>query len=231
MRVLSGCVLLRITAAEKKKVFQSDLITDSGQVASLIKEIEQEEGMGEAFAQSVQTGEIVAVADDVAFLQVGDIAILDYLVDGMTDEVVYKDDFGKILCIDTRTIYHDDDNMIYESQTTRQNMFVWTKGDVDTASLIYGVFRGDKLIPNPPYIICEHKDFRLSSKTESGIQYQEFEDDAVIRRLLVPNVLSSKDHKVGAYVIVERQCLYERSYLGKSFDVIMDQDIEMSFEQ
>lgn len=228
MELLKGQVLVRITAAVKQRVFQDS-------ATYLFKAIPQEPGMGKLFEQSVQSAEVIMVAHDVQHIQPGDIAILDYIADTLEDRVICKDDRGKVVCLDSRTEYHDEDRISYASLTTRQDVYAWRKGDVDQASLIYGVFRADpdfdggRLIPNPPYIICEHKNFQLSSK-ESGLCYLPEETGAVIRRVLVPNGETDEELLPGSYVVVEQYCLYEREMDDKTFDVIMNQDIEMSFE-
>lgn len=229
MKLMSGHVLLRLMAADKQKLFQEDMQSGDN-IITLFKDIEQEEGLAGAFEQTVQSGEVVAVAPDVKHIQPGDIAILDYIVDTLKENIVYQDLNGKLVCVDTRTEFHDDDKMVYANGKTKNDMFVWQKGDVDQASLIYGVFRDDQLIPNPPYVICEHKDFQLTSENKGGLTYTPYEEGCRIRRVLVPNAQSDPEVLPGTYVVVEDYCLYEREMDGKKFDVIMDGDIEVSFQ-
>lgn len=226
MKILSGHVLLRITAEEKEGVYEKKI----GDL-SLITDIRPEEdGMAVVFEQTVKSAEVIAVADDVKHIKIGDIAILDYIVDTLVEHVVCEDDRGKVMCIDSRTVFHTEDKMVYASLRTRTDQFVYRKGDVDEASLIYGVFRDDKLIPNAPYIFCEHRDFAISKKTESGLEYVPLEYGTKIRRILVINDETPEEVQPGSMVVVEEFCLYEREMDGKKFDVIMNQDIEMSFE-
>lgn len=225
MRLLSGMVLLKITAEDKKKIFEKDV---HGTI--LFKAVEENIDMAGAFEQTVSSGIIIAVADDVKHIQPGDIAILDYILETLVDKQIYQDDTGKYFCVDSRTIFHEDDKIVYASLLTKTDQYVWCKGDVDEASLIYGVFRDDQLIPNPPYIFCEHKDFKITHKTDSGISYQEMEMGTVIRRVLVPNEHTGEDIEPGSLVVVQDYTLYERSLDGKMFDVIMNQDIEIVIE-
>jgi hypothetical protein len=229
MRLINGHVLLRITAADKKEIFQEDIEGLDGNLTTLFKQIEQEEGLGTVFEQTVQTAEVVAVAPDVKHIQPGDIAIIDYIVDTLKEAVVYEDELGKLLCIDTRTEFHDEDNIVYATGKTRQDVFAWSKGDVDQASLIYAVFRDDRLIPNPPYVICEHKDYEIVTG-EGGIHHSNLDEDGgtCMRKVLVPNEFSDPYLEPGTFVVVENFCLYEREMYGKKFDVIMDQDIEVA---
>lgn len=226
MRLLSGNVLLRILRSEKEKIFREEIKT-GGRVIQLFKAIEQEEDTVGAFEQGIQSAEVIMVADDVKHIQPGDIAIVDYLVDNMPSLVVYNDERGKIVCVDTRTYYHEDDKIAYANDHTRMDVYAWKKGDTDNASLLFGVFRGDKLIPNPPYIICEHRDLQIRSKTTSGMEYVHQDQNTAIRRILVPNEDTDEDVLAGDVVIVERFCLYERELDGKTFDIIMNQDIEI----
>jgi hypothetical protein len=230
MKLMSGTVLLKITAEDKRKVFQQDVGSANANGILFTGIEETEEGMAETFAQSVQSALVIAVADDVKHIQPGDIAILDYVVDTMPELIVHKDEAAKIVCVDTRTVYHDDDNIVYASLRSKNDMYVWSKGDVDTASLIYGVFRDDQLIPNAPYVFCEHREFRIRSTSPSGVVYDAMEEDTVIRRILVPNEHSDPELEPGTLVVVQRHTLYERTLDGKMFDVIMDQDIEIAIE-
>jgi hypothetical protein len=224
MKIITGHILIKILEADKRKRFFSD--------SGIIKEEELAPDMGEAVAQNVQSAEVIGVADDVKHIQVGDIAIIDNIVETLTNRLVYRDEHMKIFCLDTRTEYHDDDMLIYGNLLTRHDVYAWQKGDVDEASLVYGVFREDRLIPNPPYIICEHKDYKLVTKDvgDSKLTYMEEEYGAVVRRVLVPNGESDVDLQPGSFVIVDFSSLYERSMDGKSFDVMMDRDIEMAIE-
>lgn len=225
MRLLNGTILIRVTAEEKRK----KLITESNGI-QFLNAIEVAEDMGEAFAQTVSSAEVIAVAGDVKHIMVGDIAIIDYATELLPDKLVYRDNRGKILRLEVFTTYHDDDKYIYPSEKTRNVMKVWENGEVDMPSLVYGVFRDDQLIPNPPYIFLEHKDFQISSIAENGMVYQKFEEGARIRRVLIPNEFSDAELQPGTLIVVEDFCLYEREFEGKLFDVIMDQDIEMSFD-
>lgn len=229
MRIKKGHVLLRITAEDKRKLFQKDLKTFTGETISLFQEMEiEDEGMADYFAQSVEVAEVIAVADDVTHIKVGDIAVIDYVVDTLREEVVYSDHRGKILCIDTVTTFHEDDHMVYAGALTRQDTFVHQKGDVEKASLIYAVLREDVLIPNKPYIICEHRELAISSRQSDGLMYEQSDDQTAIRRIIAVNEDTGNDLAKDSMIVVERYCLYERSLNNAQFDIIMNGDIEMA---
>jgi hypothetical protein len=218
-----GHVLVFLSEERKRKLFEREGVATDGRIFKLFTQVRAEEGTDSYLEQSVMVGEIIGIARDIKWLNIGDIVILDYLVDMMENETIIRDDMDKTVILPLATTYHLENRIAFASMNSRRDTFTWKKGDVNDNSLIYGVYRDGDLIANPPYIICEHQDFTVQLESASGLIYNHEDSGIVIRKII--SVPKGSSFEKGDFVAIERYCLYGRSVEGINFDIIMEQDV------
>lgn len=221
--IAAGTVLILISAEEKRKIFETDITGDNGLVISLVTSLKAGSDTDEHFSQSVQLGEVIAIADDVDNMVVGDIVVLDYIADAKDDHIAYFDGEDKVISLLAKTCFHTDSKMVFASMKTRRDTYSWREGDVDKLSLIYGFYRDGLLVPNDHYIFLEHKNLTWEGTTPGGITYWDHESDNTIRRVIA--AAPGGPYKTGDLVLTQVQHLYERSIKNMNFDVVMVNDI------
>ncbi len=219
----AGTALLKISKDEKRKIFETDIETDNGDVISFFKAMEAGSETDEYYSQSVYVADVIQVAGDVDNLKVGDVVVVDYMADSAENKVAYYEGEEKVILLDVNTIFHTDDKIAFASMNSRMDTYTWRKGDVDTQSWIYAILRDGILAANNDYVLLEHKNLTWLAETKSGFSFFETEGDMVIRKVIASSPGSGV--KVGDIIVVETYALLERSVQNFNFDIIMNIDI------
>lgn len=220
-----GHVIVILRESRKLELFCKDIKAENGALYKLFMQIRADDHTSDYYEQSVMVAEVVDFAADIKWLKAGDQIIIDYLVDSLETEILEKEGLDKVLILPLHTSFHTDDRIAYAGINSRQDTYTHRKGDVNENSLIYAIYRDGELIPNPPFLICEQKDFTVDCKTKSGLIYNEVEpnDMLVIRKIIAAPPNSA--HKAGEFVMIERYCLYGRQIEDIKVDIIMEQDV------
>lgn len=222
-KVRPGSVLVKISKDEKRKIFETDFTNAEGETVSFIKALEAGSETDEHFSQSVYIADVIMVGKDVKHIQPGDIVAIDYMADTEEKRECYFDGKDKVVILEAETIYHTDDMIAPASMNSRMDTYTWRKGDVDTQSWIYAIYRNGILVPNIGYILLEHKNLTWEGTTKSGLTYFETEGDIVVRKVI--GATEDCRVKAGDTIAVETFALLERSIEGYNFDVIMSIDL------
>lgn len=145
-------VLIKITKKQIEDIISKEIIREDGTKTRLFFEpIHSSEGYERRFQQSVSIGEIIGVGSDVDGIDVGDTAILDYLVSNLTDDCVGYVNGDQLISIIAYTTYHQTSAPMINGRSA------WVKGDYDHISRILGLVREDELVPFDPYVFMEYK--------------------------------------------------------------------------
>ena len=222
--VAPGMVAIKISEEEKRKIFETDILCDNGETLTLIKALRAGSETDEYMSQAVTIGDVIGVGDGVKTIQVGDVAVIDNLVDTGDEYIAYYENRDKVVVLISENQYYEEDKIAYGSLRQRTDSYTWKKGDIKTNTFIYAVYRGGKLIPNSDYVLLEHKNLTSEAVTPSGITYQDHEGDTCYRRVIGVNN-DRLPYKVDDIVVVEFFTLFERSIYDMNFDVVLKEDI------
>jgi hypothetical protein len=161
-------VLIRITKQQIQDLISKEVVLEDGTKKRLFFEpIHFEEGFERRFQQNISVGEIIGVGNEVEGIQVGDMAILDYLVSNLIDDTVGFVNGDQLISIIAYTTYHK------ESSPMIRGRQAWMEGDYDHISRILGLVRGDELIPFDPYVFMEYKPDYLKILSARGEAMRE----------------------------------------------------------
>src|ERR1700761_9646483 len=145
-------VLIRITKKQIQDLISKEITLEDGTKKRLFFEpILFDEGYERRFQQNVSVGEIIGVGNEVEGIQIGDMAILDYLVSNLIDDTVGFVSGDQLISIIAYTTYHKTSSPMIRGRQA------WIKGDYDHISRILGLVREDELIPFDPYVFMEYK--------------------------------------------------------------------------
>lgn len=145
-------VLIRITKKQIEDLISKEIVLEDGTKKKLFFEpIHFQEGYDRRFQQSVSVGEVIGVGNKVEGIEVGDMAILDYLVSNLVDDCIGYVNGDQLISIIAYTTYHQTSAVMINGRRA------WAKGDYDHISRILGLVRGDELIPFDPYVFMEYK--------------------------------------------------------------------------
>ncbi len=244
MKLLGNKVLVRITKDNRDSIFTKEITRDDGSKVKLFLTVDAKDDEDRKSELFVQTGIIEAVGtgeydEDGTFIEVGDvrvgdIAIVDYQVCNMKDNIYSKDDNGDVVywIIATTTI-HNKDLIAYANRkktdgkrTHISDRAVYKKGDYNDLSMLLGIIRDDKLIPRTPYVFLEHQSITVGKTTKHGIYYEEK------NKILKRRILSLSDESANNYsieeednILINNSDVFNVKYYNKTIDVCHDRDI------
>jgi hypothetical protein len=161
-------VLIRITKKQIEGMISKEIVREDGTKTKLFFEpIHFGEGYDRRYQQNISVGEIIGVGNKVRGIQVGDMAILDYLVSNLADDCIGFVNGDQLISIIAYTTYHETGSVMINGRQA------WAKGDYDHISRILGLVRGDELIPFDPYIFMEYKPDYLKILSPRGEAMRE----------------------------------------------------------
>lgn len=158
-------LLIRIAKEERSALSEKTIITNEGIATKLYLNTpwEKPKGQdGDDQAQdnnklSVRYGTIIGLSEGICGYKKGDIAILDYTVDIDDSYLVKMDNGDKIVSVPCKTTLCDSELIAttYDKDYIERNVIVHKPGEVDQLSLVLGIVRNSKFIPNDHYVFCE----------------------------------------------------------------------------
>lgn len=225
-------VLVKITKAARESLFNKVVTRDDGERINLFVAAEKEMDDVSANEYFVSSGEIVAVGDNIKEVSVGDIGLLSYLCDNDQSIIVGYDGLDKIIAVQAVTTRHTSDNIVYSNQQVKRTQTVWSKGDYEEMSSLYGVVNGEKLIPIEPYVFLNHEITKVMKVGRGGVIYEE--DEKIIKRkVLAVSNGTSEIYGVnnGDVTTVFDFDVFDICFNGNKISAINDVDILFTFEK
>jgi co-chaperonin GroES (HSP10) len=233
-------VIVKISKEARESLFTKKIIRDDGTVTDLFMYNPTTSDDTDHNARFVSTGEVVFVGENIHHAQVGDVAILDYLVDNDETIIVGYDGEDKLVTVVAVTSYVGQDEWVRANRSTEENptkqsfgqrlcpkdMLVSVQGDYETLTSVYGVVRDNEVISFDPYVFLVHESNTVQRVSAGGILYSEtlkiFE-----RKILA--ISKESEEKVGAKtgdtVVVDDFDIFDVVIEGRKIHCMNDIDI------
>lgn len=217
--------LVEISKEEKERKFYKEVTTKKGTTIKLTLDIPEAAHYDGHFSQGVSIARIVATGENVSFLQPGDEVIIDYTIDTETAKIILNESGRKIVrAVAVNKFYTENAPLISATTETRYDTREYKKGDLELASTIFGIIRGNEIIPNYPYVFLKYVDLEGEfEETESGLIIPSSEGEVVIRQVVFAHPDSPM--KAGDNIVVDYGSLYEREVNGELLSICMQGDI------
>lgn len=230
MRVLKPYdILVSISEDDRDTLFNKKLKTPTGELLTTIcVDIQNEFGSDPAFSQDVNIARVEDVGSEVKGIDIGDLVIIDYLVDTTPEFVIEEGWAGKTCVLDTRTEYYDESKKVPANRRTKVSAYVYKKGEMKSYSLVIAIIKGHTVIPNFPYIFMEHKKDEDMIEV-SGIQVKEAAKHVIERKILFTHLGCKMEP--GHTALVESDFIFQRRIGENVFDVCFQSDIVGLIEQ
>lgn len=211
-------VLIRITKNQMDDLISKEVKKEDGTTVRLFFEpIHFSQGYERRFQQNISAGKVIGVGDSVSGVHVGDIAILDYLVSNLTDDMIgYERDGSQLISIIAHTTYHEKSSGFINGRQA------WVKGDFDNISRILGLIRGDKLIPFDPYIFMEYKPDYMKILSIRGEAMRE--STPVVNREVIAST-ENCFYKCGDKIKLKKDDWFDREINGRTIAICFKQDV------
>lgn len=233
-------VILEISAEHREGLFTKKIVRDDGTTTNLFvynPAPSDEEGHNARF---VSTAKVVRAGKNISDMLVGDIALLNYLLDNDDAVVCGYNGPNKLIAASPKTKYTENEIWVHANRAIEQNpkkdsygkplcpkdICVQIKGDYEEMSQILGYIRGDKLFACDPYVFLEHEDSSVHRVSGAGILYSEhlkFFDRKVLSAC--PDSINRTGVKSGDIVTVDDFDIFDVSFDGKVIHCINDIDI------
>lgn len=224
LNTIPGYAIVAISKESKERQFYKEIKLANGKSMKLTLTIPESGLYDGHFSQGVSIAKVAAVGDGVDYLSVGDDVIVDYTIDVDTAKIISEENGIKYVRANALNEYYESDKLISESKFQRTAVYEYRKGDLKSASTIFGVIKDDEIIPNFPYVFLKYVDLEGEFEiTESGVVVPSSEGEIVVRQVLFSHPLSPI--KAGQIVMVDFGSLYERDVNGELVSICMHNDI------
>jgi hypothetical protein len=217
-------IYVRMSEQDRVRIFEQEVKRGDGKVVTLTIDTQAGKGEDKAYSQSLSIGTVIAIADNISGISVGDIAILDYTIDHSDELIIVEKEDEKIVRVDTRTLYEHETLIADANRRNSGPKVVYYKGDLKNQTLLIATIGKDGSIkPSFPYLVLEHR----KKKDEFVIQNNEWvpnEEDPFTDRKVVA-VWEGSDYKPGDEVICEESGIFDRQINETYFDIVSEKDI------
>lgn len=214
-------IIVRIYFADRWHLFNQTIKRGDGTALVFAKAIElDDERLDAAYAQNVSVGEVIAVGKNLADrLRVGDIAIIDYLVDNDRDAVVSLSNEYKDVVVWANCLYHEAD-----APKEANGRRAFYKGEYKRIGQVFGAVRGDSLIAIEPYLFLEHESNVINVFSKVNLFFEE--TVSVIERKVLASYPGANAQE-GEYIVVQDCDIFERVIDNKVVSTIFNIDVKL----
>lgn len=227
MRLMKDKILVRFTQESIENMYLGkEIVRKDGSKVRLFLSVPYSDDEDRKAAQTVQTAIVEAVGPEVNTVMVGDTAIVNYDLINSPANIFHKDDNGILAWLNPHTTYTKETKIAYANRKSHRDQIVEQANDIDECSLLLGIIRDDKLLPNNPYVFFEHTDPDVYRETPSGIVFKD-QRKYFERRILAASgkTLENYGLKEGDKVLTYETDIFEVRLFDKSVDCCFDQDI------
>lgn len=230
LSTIPGYAIVEILQDQKERMFYKDVTLKNGSTMKLTLDIPISVLYDGHHEQGVSIAKVVSLGDGVNNMQPGDEVVIDYTIDADSAKVISNENGRKLVrVIALNKFYEHDGPLISATTETKYETRDHKKGDVEQSATIFGIIKGDEIIPNYPYVFLKYINIAGEfEETESGLLVPSSEGEMVIRQVLFAHPDSPM--KPGDNVIVDFMALYEREVNGEILSVCMQGDIIGRFE-
>lgn len=165
--------IVAIKKEQRKGMFEKAFVRDDGTTGVLITGIKKDRTDDGAERQFINTAEVVAVGDRVKGVQVGDTAILDYLVSNDDTIRIHEDDTAEYYSVRANTTYEPQDVLMDITAKRDVPMYLCRKGEIKEVSQIIGFIRGEDIFAMEPFLLLSFEAHEQNEKTQSGIVFKK----------------------------------------------------------
>lgn len=168
--------------------------------------------------------QVISIGPECAFCIPGDLAIIDYTVDEGQDHIVYEDDKFIYYCLDeTRNIVQEDHGVF---NPIGSYCPIYSKGDCNRESLIYGVIRNEKIICNENYVIFKFEEVDdLYELNQDGVWLPKSQSAGDYTKLTIEFTSYNSKYKTGDKVMVYEYFTFTKNIQCNAFLMAYEQDI------
>jgi hypothetical protein len=217
-------VILKFDKEDYFSIYSKKVKTSSGGIITFDFDTYYSEETKE-FKYARETAEVIAIGKDVKLCQVGDTALLDYMVDMDFDNVLFEDHKTKIVFLKEGNVVQTESHGVWSSTGVWSP--IWSAGDTTQFSNIIGVIRDNNIICNNEYVIYKFEDvdnqFELS---QSGIWLpKEDKTNKEMVHMTIEFCAYDSKYKVGDVVSVYKNYLFTKNIQCNAFMASYEQDI------
>lgn len=220
-------VMVKIKKEDTDSLYSKWIVRNDGTRVQLFTQPEPSSLLMRKSEIFVSIGEVIQVGGGIENVQEGDLALLDYTVDNFIDNVLYYDGEGnKFIAIDGNTTFHEETLIINADRKHPTETIVYKKGELNAASPLLGIIRGEKLIARNPYVFIEHEGNTVDKVSDVGILYSEKVEISERKILSVSDKSSIKyGMKDGQMIMVEEYNIFDVKTPTGIIQCIIDEDI------
>lgn len=230
LTTLPNYALIEISKDEKEHKFYKEVKMANGKTMKLTLDIPEASYYDGHFSQGVSIARIVALGAGIDFMQPGEEVIIDYTIDTEKAKIIDTGDGRRIVrAVAVNKFYTEDAPLTSATTESRYETREYKIGDLELASTIFGIIRGNEIIPNYPYVFLKYVNIEGEfEETESGLIIPSSEGEIVIRQVLFAHPNSPM--QPGQNVTVDFGSLYEREVNGELISICMERDIFGGFQ-
>lgn len=174
-------IILKISKEAREGLFTKKIKRDDGSLTDLFMYNPTTSDDENHNARFVSSGLVMFVGENINDIQVGDIALLDYLVDNDETVICGYDGEDKLIVSPPKTVYSKSEVWIYANRRVEEDpkkqsygqrlcphdIMVQKVGDYEMLASVLGVVRGEQVIAFDPYVFLEHESTTVHKVSQS----------------------------------------------------------------
>lgn len=214
-------VFIRIYKKDRHNLFNKIIEREDGSTVELAIGHEwDDERLDASYAQNVSIGEVVGVGNNLSDrILVGDIAIIDYLVDNDKLSFVEETEEYKTLAVWAKCSYHQ-----FDAPKEANGRRGFYKGEYKRIGQVFGVVRENKLIAIEPYLFLEHESNVVNVYSKKFFHYEE--TIAVVERKVLASFPGAYAQE-GEIIVIPDTDIFDRVLEEKTISTIFNNDIKI----
>lgn len=222
-RPIDNKIVVRITNQSIEEIFSHEIVRNDGTTVKICINAPANEEEDRISTLYASTG-IVEIGNDT--IQKGDIAILTYDLFNDQTKILQDDENGRLLLVDPKTTYHEEDNIAFGNRNIPRQQIVWMKGEVNEMSQLLGIIRDGKFIVNDPFVLLYYKD--EDEEKEEGMF--DIGSEIIERKVFSISEKSRVKYKIdiGDEITIREPDIFEVVIRETKFQCCNDSDILMA---
>jgi hypothetical protein len=221
---IPGYAIVQILKEDHDRKLFKEVTLANGKVLKLSLDILSSGLYDDHFSQGVSLAKVIATGEGVDWVFPGEVVVVDYTIDTAGGKIISDENGVKTVRANALNEFYTESKLISATTTSRYDTYEYKAGDLKSSSTIFGVIRGDEIIPNHPYVLLKYVNVEGQfEQTPSGLLLPSSEGELVIRQVLFAHPDSKL--KSGDNIMVDFEFLYERDVNDEIISICMEDDI------
>lgn len=224
-------VILRVNESDRRALYQKNIRRADGSEVTLYINVPPDANEDRRSQIFVNVATVMAVGEGVENIEVGDTAIIDYLIDNDPSFTLGFDGNDKYISVRALTTYFEKDQWNYADRRNPKSTDrrTYKAGQPKHITDVLAVLRDGVIHAVAPYVFLEHRTLG-KKKTASGIEYSDY---TPVDKTFVLSISKTSSEKYGVNagdeICIKHYDIFDVKFNNLTFSVMNDEDFLVKY--